>query len=481
MNSLSLVSIGSEFDVSISFGTSGLRGPATSFDIANINAYIGAFLDHVGAAAGQAVFLGCDLRRSSPQISAHAFSAISAHGQEPIWAGIVPTPALAAASMARNAPAIMITGSHIPEDYNGIKFYRPDGELLKEDEEPIRLQAQKILSKHPEFKSLRIPEQAQPFIEKQYIDRYVSAFGSASLSSLKLGLFKHSAAGRDIMEAIFTALGAEVLAFGQSDQFVAVDTEALDPDSVSKCAQAIADHNLDAVISTDGDGDRPLLIGRDGQQINGDVLCTLAARGLDIEAIITPLTSTTAIEQSGWFSSVVRTRIGSPYVVREMMQSDQQPIAGFEANGGMLLGSNIQIGNSTLSALPTRDAVLPLIAILRETNHNGCSLNVLVDELPPRFMKADRLKQISPEKGRSFLDAVLGSEGVRKNIHPSLAAPYHVDKTDGVRLHLSNDDIVHFRQSGNAPEMRCYVETTQKNDTAKLLNEVMSNLKLAIQ
>lgn len=467
--------------MSVSFGTSGLRGLAVSFDAGCVAAYISAFLDHVGVLDGQEVFLGCDLRRSSPEISTHAYSTIKAHGQVPVWAGVVPTPALAAASLARNVPAIIITGSHIPENYNGIKFYRPDGELLKSDEEPIRKRVEEILSGQSDPASHQLPNQAESYVAEQYISRYVSAFGSGALSGLKLGLFMHSAAGRDIMETIFTALGADVLPFGHSDEFVAVDTEALDPESIALCAQMISEHNLDAVISTDGDGDRPLLIGPDGQQINGDVLCALAAHGLGIKAIVTPLTSTTAIELSGWFSNVTRTRIGSPYVVEAMAQSDLQPIAGFEANGGMLLGSDITLAGSVLTALPTRDAVLPLIAALGDAKSRDCSLSVLVGELPPRFMKADRIKQVPHTLSAQFLGSLEDAASLRERLHHGLLTPVSIDQTDGVRFEIEDGSIIHFRASGNAPELRVYVETGDAAGATQLLKNVMTKLKQSLQ
>lgn len=459
----------------LAFGTSGLRAPATAFDAAAVSAYVSGFLDHVGVSAGTEVFVGCDLRASSPDISARVNAAIAAHGQVPHWCGVLPTPAVAAVALARGVPAIVVTGSHIPEDYNGIKFYRPDGELLKDDEAPIRALAEKALAEgiSAEPRALPGPDVS---VAADYVARYVAAFGPDALAGLKLGLFEHSAAGRDLLADILSGLGAELVRFGRSERFVAVDTEALDPQSVAAAAQEIARHGLDAVVSTDGDGDRPLLIGGNGQQINGDVLCALAAHALAIGTVVTPLTSTSAIELSGWFDTVARTRIGSPYVVAAMQQEIAPRLAGFEANGGFLLGSDLDLPHGSLPALPTRDAVLPLVAVCADANKRGLGLADLVTELPARVMKADRLKQVSPALSARFLREIAGSAELRAGIAEDLAAPHSIDLTDGVRFGLADGSIIHFRASGNAPELRAYIETASAAQTQQRLDAVMTAL-----
>ena len=459
----------------LAFGTSGLRAPAAAFDAPAVTAYVFGFLDHVGVSGGTEVFVGCDLRASSPDISARVNAAIAAHGQVPHWCGVLPTPAVAAAAFARGVPAIVVTGSHIPEDYNGIKFYRPDGELLKDDEAPIRALAEKTLAEGISAEPRALPE-PDISVAADYVARYVSAFGPDALVGLKLGLFEHSAAGRDLLADILVGLGADLVRFGRSECFVAVDTEALDPQSVDAAAREITRHGLDAVVSTDGDGDRPLLIGADGRQINGDVLCALAAHALAISTVVTPLTSTSAIERSGWFDTVARTRIGSPYVVAAMQQEAAPRLAGFEANGGFLLGSAIDLPQGSLPALPTRDAVLPLVAVSADAKRRGLGFADLVAELPARVMKADRLKQVPPALSARFLREIAGSAELRAEIADDLAEPQTVDLTDGVRFGLADGSIVHFRASGNAPELRAYVETESAAQTEHKLRAIMAAL-----
>jgi phosphomannomutase len=461
------------------FGTSGLRGPATDFTQGLCTAYVGAFLERCEAgSSGRTAYVGADLRDSSPRIAGQCLAAVKAAGWTPVWAGNVPTPALAAYAMARSAPAIMITGSHIPESYNGIKFYRPDGEFLKEDEAPVKARAEAI---EAEGRDVSPVEPGEPLadVAEAYVARYVSVFGAEALDGVKIGIDLHSAVGRDLTLKIFTGLGADCHPFRRVDTFIAVDTEALDPEDIARARALISEKQLDAVISTDGDGDRPLVIDETGRQINGDVLGVLTAKLIGAKTVVTPLSSTSAVEESGWFATVDRTRIGSPYVVAGMAEATAHPVAGFEANGGFLLGDDVTLDHGSLGRLPTRDAILPAVACLVLAKREQKTLSALAATLPSRFMKADRVKDVAPNKGKAFLGEMERSADYRAGFDPRLTDPVSISVLDGVRMAFANGDTVHFRQSGNAPEMRVYVETGSAQGTDKLLSEMMDKLSAA--
>ncbi len=459
------------------FGTSGLRGPAVDFTADVCAAYVRAFLERCAeAGSGRTAYVAADLRESSPRIAGYCLAAIEAEGWTAVWAGSVPTPAVAAYAMSNGAPAIMITGSHIPESYNGIKFYRPDGEFLKTDETPVRARAEAMLAAGLTAGE-GLPGEPLGDVASSYIERYIASFGTDALAGLKIGIDLHSAVGRDLTVAIFEGLGADCTPFRRVDRFVAVDTEALDPDDVARAKAMILEHGLDAVVSTDGDGDRPLVIDDTGRQINGDVLGMLTARAIDAKTVVTPLSSTGAVEQSGWFGKVVRTMIGSPYVVAEMAKADAHPVVGFEANGGFLLQDDVLLAKGTLRRLPTRDAILPAVACLVLAKSENKKLSQLTASLPPRFMKADRVKEVAAEKGKVFLKSVESSLEFRAAFDPRIAAPVEISTLDGVRMVFANEDTVHFRQSGNAPEMRIYVETGSAESTERLLADLIGRLK----
>ena len=114
------------------FGTSGLRGLVAELTDDLVARYTRAFLKHLGA--GDRLLIGRDLRTSSPRIATACATAAAAEGFAVTDCGALPTPALALEAMRLGVPAVMVTGSHIPADRNGLKFYRPDGEIEKADE-----------------------------------------------------------------------------------------------------------------------------------------------------------------------------------------------------------------------------------------------------------------------------------------------------------------------------------------------------------
>ncbi|MEL0252928.1 MAG: phosphomannomutase, partial [Novosphingobium sp.] len=182
-------------------------------------------------------------------------------------------------------------------------------------------------------------------VETPYIARYVEHFGADALSGLTIGVYQHSAVGRDTLVSLVEALGGKALAFGRSEQFVPVDTEAIRQEDSELAADWAGWNKVDAIISTDGDSDRPLISDASGTWLRGDIVGLLCARAMAADVAVTPVSSNTVIELSGAVPKVVRTRIGSPYVIAEMMQAAQADpdarVCGYEANGGFLLGSAV--------------------------------------------------------------------------------------------------------------------------------------------
>jgi phosphomannomutase len=92
-------------------------------------------------------------------------------------------------------------------------------------------------------------------------------------------------------------------------------------------------------------------------------------------------------------------------------------------------------------------------------------------------MKADRLKDVRPEDGRQLVEDLARSADLRARFDASLARPQTIDTTDGTRLTTEAGDVIHFRPSGNAPELRCYVETASKEKTGATLSLMMAMLQ----
>lgn len=461
---------------SIAFGTSGLRGPAEAFEPALTGDYVAAFLDTACASAREkTVAIGIDRRVSSPRIAGIVAAAVAAKGWRPMFCGVLPTPALAAFSMSKGIPAVMVTGSHIPADQNGLKFYRPDGELRKTDEAPISAAVEALDGSVMPSVAAGLPN-VDNGAREAYKARVLAGFADDALVGHRLGVYAHSAAGWQDMVDILENLGGRCIVLDVSERFVAVDTEAVGAETIGRLQTACHEHGFDAVVSTDGDGDRPLLIDANGRQINGDIVGALAARALGADTVVTPLTSTSAIETCGWFAAVKRTKIGSPYVIDGMEAASGKRVVGFEANGGFLVQTPLTHDGREIAPLPTRDALLPLVAVLAQAKKRNLSVRELADELPERAMVADRLKAVAAEIGNGLVAELAHSRALRTALGSELGELAGLDTTDGTRMTRTDGVIVHVRQSGNAPELRCYVEAHNAQDAHQVLAAMMARL-----
>jgi len=460
---------------SLKFGTSGLRGLVTELVGLPTYAHVRAFCvmlreDDAAGVRGE-VLIGRDLRSSSPLIAGQCAQAIADAGLEPVDCGAVPTPALAQAAMASGRPAVMVTGSHIPDDRNGLKFYRAQGEIDKTDEARILAQHQaQSLTAAP---AVTVAAQTRDVLAG-YRARYVDFFGG-SLEGLTIGVYQHSSVGRDVICDVLAALGATPVALGRSDTFIPVDTEALRPEDEDLALRWAGERKLDAIVSTDGDADRPLIADETGRFLRGDLVGALTARFLGADAIVTPVTSNSALDRPGAFAKVLRTRVGSPYVIAGMEQAraeGAEAVIGFEANGGVLLGSDVARDGRRLAALPTRDALLPIVATLALARAARKPLSAIAAEARFAIALSNRLQEV-PQDRTAALIARLDTEdsGFRDTAFAAHGAVAARDRRDGLRLTLGNGATVHFRASGNAPELRVYVEAPTPKAAETLLAE----------
>lgn len=463
----------------VRFGTSGARGLVADMSAEVCYAYTAAFLQVIGAPAGSRVALGMDLRPSSPDIACACVAAIRDAGLQADFCGVLPTPALAYYAQENGIPAIMVTGSHIPFDRNGIKFYRANGEITKADE--IGISAARVTL--PAQIQLAALPAANQQARRLYLDRYLNFFPRNALAGMRLGFYEHSSVARDLFHELLRELGAEVISLGRTDQFVPIDTEAVAASDIEQAQRWAAEHGFDAILSTDGDADRPLLGDARGNYLRGDIVGILCAQALGAQAVATPVSSNTALEKCGSFAHVTRTRIGSPYVIEGMetlIRNGARQVVGFEANGGFLVGSPLEKDGRALQPLPTRDAVLPIIALLVLARERGVSVEQLPASLPPRFTASDRIQSFATATSRELLQQLAGSNAaLRDFLAPLGVEPAGIDQTDGLRITLTNDEIVHLRPSGNAPELRCYAEAASQTRAGELANACLDRIKEA--
>lgn len=460
----------------VRFGTSGARGLVADMSDDVCYAYTAAFLEAISATSGD-VALAMDLRPSSPRIAAACAAAIEAAGLRVDWCGATPTPALAYYAQTRREPAIMVTGSHIPFDRNGIKFYSSTGEITKADEAAIT-GAVVTVPDGQLITELPLPNREA---YRMYLTRYLNFFPARCLAGMKLGFYEHSSVARDLLSELLRALGAEVVSLGRVDEFVPIDTEAVSEADVAQARNWAGQYGFDAILSTDGDADRPLLGDENGDWFRGDVAGILCAQYLAAQAVTTTVSCNTAVEACGAFSRVLRTRIGSPYVIEgieQLIGEGMKNVVGFEPNGGFLVGSPIERNGRTLQALMTRDAVLPILCLLSMAREAGIRVSDLRQRLPPRFTASDRLQDFPNEKSRALLRQFSTSpEALEALLHGLCGKPLGIDQTDGLRVTLEGNEIVHFRPSGNAPELRCYAEAVTQQRADMLVRASLLRLR----
>ncbi len=261
----------------VGFGTSGARGTVEAMTNPVCYAYTLAFLQAMseqGIRQGDKIYLAGDLRPSTGRILAACIQAVSDSGQVPVYVGRLPSPAVACYAMLNRAASIMVTGSHIPDDRNGIKFNRPDGEILKPDEEAIRAQSVELPSPFPEVDEHDLPD-IDDQARRLYIKRFTEFFAANCLRGMRIGVYQHSGVARDMMVEIFQVMGADVTPLARSDVFVPVDTEAIREEDIRLGQEWSAKYDFDAIVSTDGDADRPLIADETGQWLRGDIVGVL--------------------------------------------------------------------------------------------------------------------------------------------------------------------------------------------------------------
>ncbi|MFD1329938.1 phosphomannomutase [Mycoplana ramosa] len=470
--------------MSLKFGTSGLRGLSSDLEGPPAALYATAFARHLFdsglARPGDTVLVGRDFRPSSPAIAAIVIGALRQAGLSPRDCGTVPTPALAHLGLRYGAASLMITGSHIPADRNGIKFYRPDGEIGKTDETAITTMAEAIAATGEPFQaSAASASDASGEAEALFLERYAGLLPPGTLAGRRIGVFQHSTVARDLLVTVLAGFGAECVALGRSDTFIPVDTEAVSAETIDRMRGWAAEHRLDAIVSADGDGDRPLVADETGTPLRGDLLGLIAANFLDADVVVTPVTSNSGIEAAGSFS-VLRTRVGSPFVIAAMEEAvakGARTVVGFEANGGTLTATPCTVNGKVLAALPTRDSFLPVLAVLALAAPHRQSLSAVASSFSLPVAAAGRLEDFPVETSAALMAMLRSGPAALSAFLAPIGTPARISDIDGLRVTLADGRIIHLRPSGNAPEMRCYVEAATEEAAQALLEQGLALIR----
>ncbi|MBI3397253.1 hypothetical protein HY045_02140 [Candidatus Woesebacteria bacterium] len=298
------------------FGTSGIRGDAESyfndqfcFDLGRTFAI---FLKNKFDQGGVAI--GSDPRESSPRIKSSFSSGVIFEGLKIVDQGIAPIPSMNYILIVSNdnfAGSVMISGSHIKASLNGLKFFAGKEEILKTDEAQID-EIYNSIKKLVKFRNLSGQIVYDPTAVQFYLD-YLEKKAKVPYKKWKAVVDPGSGAQSGVISNLLTKLGLDVVPVNDSNSkgFLARDTEV--ESDFESLKEEVKKNAADFGVGYDSDGDRAVFVDEKGAYITGDYTGTLVARMMPGKKIVTPINTSAVIESIG--KEVIRTKVGSPYVV----------------------------------------------------------------------------------------------------------------------------------------------------------------------
>lgn len=372
------------------FGTDGVRGIANTELTANL-AYdlgrAGAYVLTEGAHKPK-ILVAKDTRISGDMLEAALVAGILSVGAEAVVLGVIPTPAVAHLIREYGADAgVMISASHNPVEYNGIKFFNSQGYKLKDSLED---KIQEIIESG--FEGVPSPvgtELGRERIEENANDDYIRfAKESAkhNFEGLKIALDCANGAAYKVAEKAFKDLGAEVLAIHNTPDGTNINEKcgSTHPEDLMKF---VKENKCNAGFAFDGDSDRCLAVDENGNLVNGDFLLMLTAKYLkdkgllkDDTLVVTVMSNLglmLACEKEG--IKVVTTKVGDRYVLEEMVKENYT--LGGEQSGHIILLNRNTTGDGVVTALQITE-------ILKDTGKSLSELASVMKELPQVLVNA---------------------------------------------------------------------------------------------
>jgi phosphomannomutase/phosphoglucomutase len=430
------------------FGTNGIRGVfSEDFTLEFVHDMTLAIATYFKKGP---ILVGYDGRESSPIISKVVCSALNYVGINCNNTGLVPTPCLEyAVKKLGYSGGIMITASHNPPQYNGIKPAAKDGVEISRDDELIieDIFLKKNWIKNPtKWGSTGKEDRAIDV----YVNDIISHIDSQKIKSKNLKVVLDLGNGAQAVTApIFCKLiGCEAILINEKidGMFPGRGSEPT-PQNLSELSKTVQKNNADLGIAFDGDGDRSIFCDNNGEILNGDksalVLTKFILQKNPNSLVVTCLNSGSSIElvASEFNSQVMRTKVGSVEVSRKMVPTNA--LIGFEENGGFMFGKHNQV----------RDGCMTLALMLELLASTDKSLSEETSSLPPSFTTKDKVT-CSQEDSKKLIQTL-------KEEFPTS------DTTDGIKIKNDTKNWVMIRPSGTEPIIRIYgeAESQQKLDT----------------
>lgn len=443
------------------FGTNGVRGVfGKDFTLELVHDLTLAVAKHF---ARGPILVGYDGRDTSKIVAKAVCSALNYSGLDCGDAGLVPTPCLEyCVPKLGYAGGMMITASHNPPEYNGIKPVAHDGvEISRDDEDVIeryyqgreRIRAERWGSTTPE-----------PRAVETYAAGVLSQVDAGAIARRSYTVVLDAGNGTQAVTAplLCRRLNCNTILLNQTidGQFPGRGSEPT-PDNLSELSDAVVRNKADLGIAFDGDGDRSIICDEKGTILTGDrsalVLVRYLLKDNPGSTVVTCLNSGHAIEglAKAYGFRVVRTKVGSVEVSRRMVSSGA--LAGFEENGGFMYGRHNQVRDGLMT--------LALALSVLESSRNTMSENV--SSLPASFTTKEKIR-CTPSQASKVIEALY-------------RARPDSDTTDGIKMSLGPSKWVMIRPSGTEPIIRIYAEAPSAQDLNALISKYTSKARHIIE
>ena len=425
------------------FGTFGVRRTANDVLTPEFASRLAACY---GSQIQGTIAVGGDTRTSTPMLKEAVKAGLLSSGCDVVDLGILPTPGVQFAVRKYYDGGVMITASHNPPMYNGIKFLDEDGigiaedmelaiEKLYFDEEPIRVEYSKIGQIYHNDK-----------IIDEYVDEAISKVDAEAIRNANLKVVVDCGCGAGCFTApyLIRKLGCELTTLHcQPDGFFpGRDPEPIE-ENLSDLINAVKELDADIGLAHDGDADRTICIDEMGNFVLGDKTFTLVEKQMLKEnnggTIVTTVATSQAIYDVAkeYNGNVIATAVGDLLVARKL--KDEDGLFGGEENGGLIFPDFVY----------GRDAVMTVAKILEIIAKEKKTLSELVRELPVYYAKKMKIECPDDQKESVMLSI---AEEIQKT------TDFKLDLTDGVKI-LKEDGWVIIRPSGTEPIFRCFAES----------------------
>lgn len=441
------------------FGTDGVRGvlnaDLTPEVVLRLALAIGTYFG-----PGSRLVVGSDMRSGNTLLTNVVIGGLLSTGVRVVDAGLVPTPALQYYVRSRGFDGgVMVTASHNPPEYNGIKVVMSDGvEAPRKVEEELE-------EIYYESRFRRVPwREISNSVERVYdvIDHYVKSIAELvdreriSRSGLKVVVDPANNVGALSTPKLLRSLGAKPVVINGDLSYVPSRSPEPSPENLGDLVATVKGVNASLGVAHDGDADRAIFVADGGTYVPGDVSAVLLCKHIiknrgekSPPRVVTAVSSSTLVSKalSAYGVEVVWTRVGSIVISRTMMEIGA--IAGFEENGGFMYPRHQYVRDGAMSS-----------ALMAELlSYEKTSLSTLLEGLPRRYIVKRRVyvgRELLPKVFERIRDRFSGSEFV------------DIDGLKGI----SDRYWFLVRPSGTEPLVRVFVEA----DTEQLVNEVLKEL-----